>query len=151
MTQPPEDSGDIVAVFQHEPGLEGMTESYIIGDPQMERRTTMGKQKAQYAGEPIRDVSFDEMVAAGFVPVAQNSNTVTFRSVSQAQANAHYRQVTFDGIGHVSLVSETAFLGSKPGRVVGGEFKVDEARASREAAQAKRELVRAKRLYPAAF
>ena len=111
----------------------------------------MGRQKAQYAGEPTREVSFNEMVAAGFVPVAQNGGTVTFRSVSQAQANAHYRQVTFDGIGRVALVNEAAFLGSKPGRVIGGEFKVHETHASREAAQAKQELAQAMRLYPAAF
>ena len=111
----------------------------------------MGRQKARYAGEPAREVSFDETVAAGFVPVTQNGSTVTFRSVSQAQANAHYRQVTFDGIGRVALVNEAAFLGSKPGRVVSGEFKVNETRASREAAQAKQELAQAMRLYPAAF
>jgi len=111
----------------------------------------MGKQKALYAGEPAREVSFEEMIAAGFVPVAQNGDTVTFRSVHQAQANAHYRQVTFSSIGRVALVSETAFLGSKPGRVISGEFKVNEVRAASEAVQAAQELAQAKRLYPAAF
>ena len=48
-------------------------------------------------------------------------------------------------------MSEVAFLGSKPGRVIGGEFKVDEAHAASEAIQAAQELAQAKHLYPAAF
>ena len=111
-----------------------------------------GKRRAFYSGEQEPIVTLDQLITAGNVPVSRRGSVITFRSVHQAQGLAHYQQVDFGpDAATVKLVDEAAFLSSKPGRIVLGEFTVDEKRAAREAKVAAKALAQAKRLYPQAW
>jgi len=111
-----------------------------------------GKRREFYMGENPPPVTFDEMIAAGYVPIRQNGNVVTFRSVICPTATASFPQVDFGPEAEqIDLVDEIAFLSSKPGKVVLGEFVVDESATAREIAAAKEAMAYAKGLYPQAW
>jgi len=105
-----------------------------------------GKRREFYTGENPPPVTFDEMIAAGYVPIRRNGPVVTFRSVTCPTATASFPQVDFG-----KLVDEIAFLSSKPGKVILSEFIVDEDAAARETTAAKEALAYAKGLYPQAW
>ena len=111
-----------------------------------------GKRREFYTGENPPPVTFDEMIAAGYVPIRRNGPVVTFRSVTCPTATASFPQVDFGPEADiVKLVDEIAFLSSKPGKVILSEFIVDEDAAARETTAAKEALAYAKGLYPQAW
>ena len=113
-----------------------------------------GMRKAYYMNEPeeYRATTFDKMITEGYVPIRRRGTIITFRSVTCPAATASFPRVDFGlGADTIKLVDEAAFLSSKPGKVVLGEFVVDETAAAREATAAKEALAYAKGLYPQAW
>jgi len=111
-----------------------------------------GKRREFYMGENPPSVTFNEMITAGYVPIQRNGAIVTFRSVTCPVATASFSQVDFGPEADtIKLVDETAFLSSKPGKIVLDEFVVDESAVDRETTVAKEALAHAKDLYPQAW